>query len=408
MEAPAEVESEELDVNNMEEGKKESCLVGRLVTSKTSSSEKSQIIEERKEMSATLPHDIIENILSRLPVKYLLRFKLVSKLWEATISDPKFAETHLQQYKNSSSRNLLAWENCDDYDDGFYVTEIQKDHIQFVSEIQHSYTMLNYWVLCHCDGLYLKCFDSHGDVKAYVLWNPSCRAYREFWSPITFDDGAPHYGIYYNPMMRDYKVVMANEKRYAVFSCRNNKWSKVKRRKGFYCSGEVLDGVSLNGSFYWLGTKEVGEGVFELEITCFDWKDEKFKKVPMPDCKGKSVWYYLTSSGSHLCMFGTRTRKTNDRCNEMSIWKKASGDKNDSWMEFNVQLQFVPKNFTSPCFICWLNEGEFIFDINRKSNYFLYDQSKNTFVKIKKSLSQKYMLAVVYQENLFLQRLNYC
>ncbi|KAL8503867.1 hypothetical protein ACS0TY_022549 [Phlomoides rotata] len=406
MEAPAEVESEELDVNNMEEGKKESRLVGRLVTKKASSSKKRKIIKEPEDMSlsTTLPHDIVENILSRLPVKYLLRFKLVSKLWEATISDPKFAETHLQQYKNSSSRNLLAWENCD-RDEGIYITEILKDQFQFVSEILHSRNFgyeLDYGVLCHCDGLYFKIFQTFDvDQKEFVLWNPSRRAYREIWPPINFDDGALHYGIYYNPMMRDYKVVIADEKRYAVFSCRYNKWSKVKRKKGISWSHEVVDGVSLNGSFYWLGYKIVGEIFLQLQITCFDWKDEKFKKLPLPNCKGKHLWSNLNSSGGHLCMFGTSIMENNESCNEMSIWKKASSDEKDPWMEFKVQLQFGPQYFTMPSPICWLNEGEIMLDINCKINYFIYDLSKNSFVKIKKSLSEKYVQAFLYRENLF-------
>ncbi|KAF7145372.1 hypothetical protein RHSIM_Rhsim04G0195300 [Rhododendron simsii] len=37
-----------------------------------------------------IPYDIILNILSRTPVKSLLRFRCVSKSWCALISDPKF------------------------------------------------------------------------------------------------------------------------------------------------------------------------------------------------------------------------------------------------------------------------------------------------------------------------------
>ncbi|KAL8499061.1 hypothetical protein ACS0TY_022141 [Phlomoides rotata] len=81
---------------------------------KASSPQTRNKIEERKDSPNRLPHDIIENILLRLPVNYLIRFKSVCKLWEATISDPRFAETHLIQNKNSSSRNLLAWENVNE------------------------------------------------------------------------------------------------------------------------------------------------------------------------------------------------------------------------------------------------------------------------------------------------------
>ncbi|CAI9090713.1 OLC1v1025540C1 [Oldenlandia corymbosa var. corymbosa] len=44
--------------------------------------------------SIEIPHDIIIEVLKRLPVKSLLRFKCVCKIWNSTISDPQFTETH--------------------------------------------------------------------------------------------------------------------------------------------------------------------------------------------------------------------------------------------------------------------------------------------------------------------------
>ncbi|KAI8537931.1 hypothetical protein RHMOL_Rhmol09G0062500 [Rhododendron molle] len=42
-----------------------------------------------------IPHEIIFDILSRLPVKSLLRFRSVCKPWLSLISNPQFAKTHL-------------------------------------------------------------------------------------------------------------------------------------------------------------------------------------------------------------------------------------------------------------------------------------------------------------------------
>ncbi|XP_059624633.1 F-box/kelch-repeat protein At3g23880-like [Cornus florida] len=42
-----------------------------------------------------LPHDIIVQILSRLPVKSLLQFRCVCKSWCSLISDSHFVKTHL-------------------------------------------------------------------------------------------------------------------------------------------------------------------------------------------------------------------------------------------------------------------------------------------------------------------------
>ena len=48
-----------------------------------------------------LPHDVILNILARLPVKSLLRFRCVCKLWDISITGPNFISTHLSIVNNN-------------------------------------------------------------------------------------------------------------------------------------------------------------------------------------------------------------------------------------------------------------------------------------------------------------------
>ncbi|KAI3956162.1 hypothetical protein MKW92_000147 [Papaver armeniacum] len=51
--------------------------------------------------------DILIQILSRLPIKILLEFKLVSKKWRSIISDPFFAWKHCHQYPHSVNGIIL-------------------------------------------------------------------------------------------------------------------------------------------------------------------------------------------------------------------------------------------------------------------------------------------------------------
>lgn len=48
-------------------------------------------------MSRHIVHEIVVDVLSRLPVKSLLRFKSVSKEWQSIITDPKFVSLHLNR-----------------------------------------------------------------------------------------------------------------------------------------------------------------------------------------------------------------------------------------------------------------------------------------------------------------------
>ncbi|XP_030462549.1 F-box/kelch-repeat protein At3g23880-like [Syzygium oleosum] len=48
-------------------------------------------------LKKNLPHDVVLEILKRLPVKPLMRFKCVSKSWRCMIEDPDFMAMHLKQ-----------------------------------------------------------------------------------------------------------------------------------------------------------------------------------------------------------------------------------------------------------------------------------------------------------------------
>ncbi|RHN40756.1 putative F-box domain-containing protein [Medicago truncatula] len=59
--------------------------------------EKQQLTETLTSPSLpTLPFDLIPEILSRLPVKFLLQFRCVCKSLNSLISDHKFANKHIR------------------------------------------------------------------------------------------------------------------------------------------------------------------------------------------------------------------------------------------------------------------------------------------------------------------------
>ncbi|KAI8561469.1 hypothetical protein RHMOL_Rhmol04G0342200 [Rhododendron molle] len=62
---------------------------------------------ERWDLAPDLPHEVVYDILSRLPVKPLCRFKSVSKSWLALITDPHFIKSHLHQSMKSNTNQKL-------------------------------------------------------------------------------------------------------------------------------------------------------------------------------------------------------------------------------------------------------------------------------------------------------------
>ncbi|KAK4369719.1 hypothetical protein RND71_009194 [Anisodus tanguticus] len=75
--------------------------------------EPQEIIKQLEQaMGIQFDQDIIMEILSRLPVQYLVQFKWVSKLWKAIISDPYFKMKNLNHAKNDrDSQKLLFYEH---------------------------------------------------------------------------------------------------------------------------------------------------------------------------------------------------------------------------------------------------------------------------------------------------------
>ncbi|KAL6141252.1 hypothetical protein ACLB2K_059542 [Fragaria x ananassa] len=61
-------------------------------------------------MSDYFPNDVLIDILVRVPVKSLLRFRCVSRIWNSLISSPAFIITHLNQaLLQQTNRKLLLF-----------------------------------------------------------------------------------------------------------------------------------------------------------------------------------------------------------------------------------------------------------------------------------------------------------
>ncbi|XP_057473290.1 F-box protein At1g30790-like isoform X2 [Actinidia eriantha] len=58
---------------------------------------------------AELPHDlVVEEVLTRLPGKSLMRFKYVSKLWCSIIDDPRFCQAHRAHSRSRPTLLILC------------------------------------------------------------------------------------------------------------------------------------------------------------------------------------------------------------------------------------------------------------------------------------------------------------
>ena len=125
-------------------------------------------------MSDYLPEEVVLEILYRLPVKSLIRFKCVSKSWNSLITTPAFIHSHLtRSHSLASYSNKLIVRHClyksyvehykliDDNNDLFH--QIQNIELQFTS-----HSIKHFMLIGSANGLF-----SLYEQERNILWNPS-------------------------------------------------------------------------------------------------------------------------------------------------------------------------------------------------------------------------------------------
>ncbi|GAV62612.1 F-box domain-containing protein/FBA_1 domain-containing protein [Cephalotus follicularis] len=229
-------------------------------------------------MMVSLPVEIITDILSRLPVKSLCRFRCVSKLSLSIISSSHFAKTHLSQ--TQSHRLLLSSHSLFSvhHDPSFHDHVVSVD-LDFPLKNQHN-SDHSIQVLGSCNGLL--CIMPQ--LETFFIYNPSTKESK--WVPdfecsihpslIDYDV----YGFGYAQSVDDYKfVVISCGQVVIVYSLRSNSWKKVLDDDFPYEYPCCEPGTSLNGAVHWLLKRRGGGPCF---IAAFNLVEDKFKDLPLP------------------------------------------------------------------------------------------------------------------------------
>ena len=156
-------------------------------------------------MSDYLSEEVVLEILHRLPVKSLLRFRCVSKSWNSLITTPSFINSHLS-YNSSNSNKLIvrycvypfveAYKLIDDTIDS------SSDQIQHIDFPLTSGGRDHFLLIGSVNGLF--CLY---ELERYVIWNPSIRKFITLPKPCITVKTLSHNGFGFDPRTNDYKVV---------------------------------------------------------------------------------------------------------------------------------------------------------------------------------------------------------
>ncbi|OMO88560.1 hypothetical protein COLO4_20207 [Corchorus olitorius] len=335
-----------------------------------------------------LPGDIVINILSRLPVKNLIRFKSVNKQWGNLISHPRFARMQMKQCENQSKRVLISTIpplaiDYEAYSAGdckakfklVYPTAFMKKGPKFGIKLVGS-----------CNGLICLVIDNN----ELILWNPSTRESRELpklpgsYAPDRFRFGFS-FGFGFDASNDAYKVVQLgiprvgdddnalNSIKIEVLTLESNVWRRLQDlQSGLQLSG---NGIFLYGQLHWIGKKAIAANLRSYVIVSFDLAIEKFHKaVPIPDHEERSISYpVLGVSGNCLFLFFTRGQSFYEG------WITKEYDINtSSWTRmFNVGIDRLPGYRTWRRELCYTKTGQVLIDYDGME-LVLYDPKRGT------------------------------
>ncbi|RAL54472.1 hypothetical protein DM860_001600 [Cuscuta australis] len=238
-----------------------------------------------------LPEILLE-ILSRLPVKSLLKFRCVSKSWRDLISSSDFVKLHL--YVSSSRRDYadhrilsslvglqFTLKQCSLKSVMFHpVTEA------FEVDYPLSSPYNSVWVVGSCNGLVCIAIEE----KDLFIWNPATRKIKNL-PDAGVELKAGFYFIYgfgYDELNDDYKVVGIFSIFHSSGSCETEVMSYSLRSDSWRIIGDCKGGVLLNaagkyvnGKIHWAMCPDGVTG--SLEIVSLDLSKEVFGKVGQPD-----------------------------------------------------------------------------------------------------------------------------
>ncbi|KAL1548206.1 F-box/kelch-repeat protein-like protein [Salvia divinorum] len=235
-----------------------------------------------------LPNDVIIEILTRLPVKPLLKFKCVCKSWRALISSTQFVAAHLEFSKSAPNltthRLILKYrgntmKQCS-------VNSMLYESIPETFDLSCSVLSERYrfWVVGSCNGLVCLLIDK----KEMILWNPStgiCKKLPDFGVKINVG-GYFTYGLGYDKSSDDYKVVGffnnnrdLSEVMVQVYSLRNDKWKRIENFKGSWLMDDTA--TFANGKLYWIANRGY-ESNSGWDLLSVDLETEEYEILQMP------------------------------------------------------------------------------------------------------------------------------
>ncbi|OMO53651.1 hypothetical protein CCACVL1_28472 [Corchorus capsularis] len=247
------------------------------------------------------PNEIYMGILVRLPVKSLIRFKVVCKSWKSTISSAYFIDRHSDGSATNPSKLAIV---LDEYSEFESKCSIFFHTLDFSATCSGEIIIMEHPIknckaadpLSWCRGFLLLRVECN--TTKMLLWNPSTRECKEVPNP-----PIPYYhyksifasALGYDFTIKTNKIVLICETPrgrhsniFCVYNVKKNTWTSVieddenHKYQAYY---ERAPTTLVNGAPHWWvsydGVSHDDDCYFEIEY--FDFSKNQFGVIPQPD-----------------------------------------------------------------------------------------------------------------------------
>lgn len=339
-----------------------------------------------------LPEDVLRDILLRLPVKSLVRFRFVCKSWRSLLENTDFVTTHLNRSENHGSHLLVN-------------SRVESTNISAPSLISNKtldveFTMdtsvkVEFGLMVgSCNGLVCVCNHS-----VILIWNPATREHKALPTPCV-DPMFPNplcmrVSVGFGFHLTDYKVVR-------VVNCRGLNGRPVPAKVEVYSTGtgcwrminttlpcdieQRKCSVILKGVPYWLGFGpfwpdtifKPGVARRNEFVVSFDMGEEAFRLMDVPDAGGSHYRY-----SKRLGVYNDSLAIIYFLCPEqvaanfIEFWVLKDQGVDECWSKV---LRIGPFEYLGIPLGCW-NNGVVIWQ-NHEDELLLHDPNTNEIKKL--------------------------
>ncbi|KAK7261466.1 hypothetical protein RIF29_27779 [Crotalaria pallida] len=114
--------------------------------------------------------DLVNEILARLPVKSLLRFKCVDRSWDSLLKTPNFITKHLKLHKEKGDASIMCFDFCTNQFSTLQIPTTAADpfalcyhwHTPFLDELNNSLAYV------------VPCFNTYFEAEIWILERDGC------------------------------------------------------------------------------------------------------------------------------------------------------------------------------------------------------------------------------------------